>query len=217
MATYNNTKKTYYSISDGKLKRYEGDGKISEFDAIDGIFQGISQRTREINGEMMNFVDFNFTDEGERFCVSCVKFSSPCNTIVSCLVNVKDFASKILISVWKKDAYTNVSVSQNDQKVPWVDLPKKESFTLPSGEIATSFKKRNDFIEKTIADINAAVQGTSSGQPAAAAPTAAPTGASGAVVDDMPADDAPAPTSFGPAPAPVYGDPYPPYVPNAGE
>lgn len=175
MATYNNTKKTYYTIAFGKLKRYEGDGVSSEFTGIDGIFTGITQRSRDINGEKKTFIDFNFVDGGEVFCVSCEKFSNNGNAIISCLANITDFSKKVLIETWQtnKDgrSYTNVSVKQDGQRVSWLELPKPESFTIQTGETVKSTKKRDAFVEELILKVNAAVNG---GAPAEKAPERGP-------------------------------------------
>lgn len=205
MATYNNTKKTYYTIAFGKLKRYEGDGVTSEFTGIDGIFTGITQRSREINGEKKSFVDFNFVDGGEIFCVSCEKFSNNGNSIISCLANITDFSKKILIETWQtnKDgrSYTNVSVKQDGQRISWMELPKPESYTIATGETVKSTKKRDAFVEELILKINAAVNGEA---PAEKAKEQAP----------EPQYDGPMDPQGGYYP----GDILPPgYIPNEGE
>lgn len=204
MATYNRTKKVYYTIAYGKLKRYEGEGKSSEFTGIDGIFTGITQREHEISGEKKVFTDFNFVDGNENFCISCEKFGSSCITIIRSLVNVKDFSQKILIETWMKGVYTNVSLSQNGQGIKWVNIPEVETYQLPTGETVKSLKKRDAYIESLIEKINAAVHGE--GSPAASVREP----------DPEPAEDAPQPQA--PEAAPGYGPepPFPSYVPNAG-
>jgi len=161
MATYNNSRKTYYVIRNGKIVRYEGNGVNSEFDAIDGIFKGISEREKEINGEKVKFIDFNFVDGEENFSVSCQKNSGPCMNILRCLINVEDFSQKVMIEVWAtaKDGknFTNTSVKQNGQRIPWVDIPKPMEYKLPTGEIVKSYKERDDFLQDIVNKLNAMV------------------------------------------------------------
>lgn len=208
MATYNRTKKVYYTIAYGKLKRYEGEGKSSEFTGIDGIFTGITLREREINGEKKVFTDFNFVDGNENFCISCEKFGSNGTTIIRCLVNVKDFSKKILVETWQTEkkgkTYTNVSLSQDGKRVSWVDIPEVETFQIATGETVKSTKKRDGYIESLIDSINAAVHGE--GGPAASVREPDPDPA-----EDAPQQQAPeAEPGYGPEP------PFPNYVPNAG-
>ncbi len=157
MATYNTVKKNYYKIANGKLQRYDGEGVVSEFTGIDGYLKDITRRNHTYNGEDRVFTDFQFVDGDEHFVVTCDLFGSVSNTIVRCLSNVKDFSKKILIEVYQIDKdgkkYTNVSVKQDGQRVPWCDIPPVESYQIPSGETVKSTKKREDFILGLIDDV----------------------------------------------------------------
>ena len=170
MATYNNTKKTYYTIARGKFKRYEGDGQIAEFTGIDGILQDIVERKRAINGEEKVFTDFHFVDGTDNFVVSCEKFGANSNTIVRCLANIKDFSHKILLEVWqttKNDkTYTNISVKQDGQRIQWCDIPPVETFQIETGETVKSTKKREAFLAQIIADVKARLAGSDTQVPA---------------------------------------------------
>lgn len=208
MATYNNVKKTYYTLAYGKLKRFEGNGVTSEFDGVDGIVTGITERMRAVNGEDKTFIDVNFKDGQEVFCISCEKYNNNGNTILRCLANVTDFTKKILVEAWQTEkngrSYTNISVKQDGQRVHWVDIPEIESFQLPTGEVVKSPKKRNEFIDNLIVEINARIHGNSvaPSQPAAEDP---------APEEDMPGGDIPPYGGYAPAPTE-----YPAYVPNPG-
>lgn len=207
MATYNTPKKTYYTIAHGKLKRYEGEGQVSEFTGIDGFFKGITERSREINGETKMFTDFNFVDGQDNFCVSCEKLGSNSTTIVRCLANIVDFSKKILIETWQTEkagkTYTNVSVKQDGVRVGWVDIPAVESFQIATGEMVKSSKKRDDYIVALMKQINERVNGGARQEQ----------GAQAAEVDPEPQEDMPVAPGYGPIPPEMF----PPYVPNAGE
>ena len=207
MATYTHTKKSYYTLAYGKLKHFEKDGGTSEYDGIDGIFTGVTERTREVNGEKKVFIDINFRDGNEDFCISCEKYNNNGNTILRCLKNA-NLSVKVLIETWQTEkngrSYTNISVKQEGKRVPWIDIPEIETFDLPTGERAKSPKKRNAFIDNLIAELNAAVNGGVASHPA---PT---------VVDPEPEEDVPGPG------AASYGgyipaeENYPTYIPNEG-
>ena len=165
MATYNNTKKVYYTITRGKFNRREEDGSISEFTGIDGFLQNITERKREIEGVEHTFADFHFVDGDENFVVSCEKFGSNFNTIVRCLSNVKDFGRKIKFEVWQtaKDGktYTNIAVKQGEERIPWCDIPAIETYTIETGETVKSAKKREGFLDKLVGEIRAKLSGAS--------------------------------------------------------
>lgn len=208
MATYNTPRKTYYTIASGKLKRYEGEGLVSEFTGIDGFFKGITERSHKINGETKIFTDFNFVDGQDNFCVSCEKFSNNSMTLVRCIANIVDFSKKILIETWQtvgKDGktHTNVSVKQGGVRVGWVDVPAVESFQIATGEMVKSAKKRDDYIMALMRQINERVHGGIRQEQ----------GAQAAEVDPEPQEDMPVAPGYGPIPPEMF----PPYVPNAGE
>lgn len=207
MATYVKTKKTYYTIAYGNIRRYESDGTTSEFSGIDGVFRGVTERTREVSGEKKLFVDFNFVDGNDNFCISCEKFSGTCNSLARTLVNIPDFSKKVLIETWSREdngrTYTNVSVKQDGNRISWVDIPAIETFQIQTGETVKSTKKRDDYIESLLEVLNKSVN--------APTPNAKQAETGLETHDDLPGD---IPPMYEPGYAPDNN--YPAYVPNAG-
>lgn len=163
MATYNNTRnKKIYFIYDGKIHTGKGDA-AEEFTGIDGVLKDIALVKVKVKGEERMFTEFQFEDAGEPFSVSCELHSWICISIVRRLVNVKDFSKKILIETWLAEkmvdnvprTFTNLSIIQDEQRVEWVEIPEVEKFRLDTGEMGKSTKKRDDFIDSLIKDIQA--------------------------------------------------------------
>ena len=159
MATYNNTQKPkFYSIAYGKIRIGKGDN-LEEFTGIDGFLKDIVIRKATMNGEEKTMTEFRFVDEGEPFCISCELYGSYSNTILKSLANIQDFSQKILIETYlsKKEnvdnPLTNISVTQNGEQVRWIEIPSVEKFTLDTGEIVKSTKKRDAFIDSVISDL----------------------------------------------------------------
>lgn len=159
MATYNNTQKPkYYSIAYGKIRSGKGEN-LEEYTGIDGFLKEIVIRKAIMNGEEKTMTEFRFVDEGEPFSISCELYGSYSNTILRSLANIQDFSQKILIETYlsKKEnvenPLTNISVKQNGEQVRWVEIPSVEKFTLDTGEIVKSTKKRDAFIDSVISDL----------------------------------------------------------------
>lgn len=167
MGAYNRTKRTYYTIGYGKFRHKETNGEIQEYDVIDGILDGIQVRKHEISsGEEKTFVDFQFKDGDEIFIISCEKYGTNCNTILRCLPNIPDFKQKIVLEAWQgegKDGktHTNLTIRQNEDKIQWVEIPEKEKFRLPNGEVVLSSKAREAYLDGIIKQINERLSGKS--------------------------------------------------------
>lgn len=114
-------------IRKGKFVLWTGkEQPAQEYDYIQGKLLGISLRTRETQNGEMTYLDIHFINGNTRFDVSAIASSSISAELVSKLVNIQDTASTIRIDVWPKGAYTNSSVHENGQKLPFRFLPKVE-------------------------------------------------------------------------------------------
>ena len=110
------------------------------------------------------FTDFVLEDAGEQLIVSAGLHDGVSNSIISCLVNIEDFSGKLSLETWLKTAengrtYTNITVKMNGERVKWIKLPEKENYDLPTGEKVDSTKKRDDFVDKLIAQLQAKLHG----------------------------------------------------------
>ena len=164
MAAYNKGKRTYFTIGYGKFRHKENQ-EILEYDGIYGVLVKIYERKSQISpGEEKTFVDFHLKDGENILIISCEKYSSNCNTILRCLPNVPDLKQEIVFEVWQGDGkdgkkHTNLVVSQNNEKIKWVDIPDKERYDLPNGEVVLSTKKREEFMDGIIKQINELLAG----------------------------------------------------------
>lgn len=117
----------HLDIRKGRFVLWTGkDQPVQEYDYVQGKILGISLRTAETQNGEMTYLDIHFLNGKSRFVVSAIASSSISAEIVSKLVNIQDTTSTIRIDVWPKGAYTNSSVYENGQKLPYRFLPKVE-------------------------------------------------------------------------------------------
>ena len=74
----------------------------------------------------MTYLDVHFKNGEIRFDVSAIASGSVAAELISKLVNIRDLRSMVRIDVWAKDRYTNSSVYENGEKLPFRMLPKVE-------------------------------------------------------------------------------------------
>ena len=111
----------------GKLAQWMGLGQQRrEYDYVQGRLTGISLRKHELPSGEMTYADMHFVNGETRFEVSALASGSVTAELISKLVNVRDLKSMIRIDVWSKDRYTNTSVYENGEKLPFRMLPKVE-------------------------------------------------------------------------------------------
>lgn len=176
MGAINSQRKDYYKIGFGKLNKGRGDQR-QQFETVFGYFTGIHVRDANVNGETKRFVDFDFRDGNEYFCVSSELYGNNTDTIIRSIVSIPDYnAGMVYISAWPVDkngrTYTNVSVKfkgQNDnspQRLEWAPLPDWQEGTIQqTGETFKSRKARNEAIDKYIEQIKARLNsGSQQGQ-----------------------------------------------------
>ena len=156
MGAINSQRRDYYTIGYGKLNKGRGNER-QQFDTVFGTLVGLNVRKGNVNGEEKEFVDFNFQDGNELFCVSSELYGNNCNQIIRSLVNIPDYsAGQVYISAWGVEkngrTYTNISVKfkkpgdTQPQRLEWADIPEIENITLPTGELFKSSKKRNEAV-----------------------------------------------------------------------
>ncbi len=114
-------------IRQGKFAQWMGLGQQPrEYDYVQGRLTGITFRKCESASGETIFMDLHFVNGKSRFEVSALASSSISAELVARLANISDFSSTIRIDVWLKDSFTNCSVRENGQKVPYRVLPKVE-------------------------------------------------------------------------------------------
>ena len=116
-----------FDIRQGKLAQWMGLGQQRrEYDYVQGCLTGISLRKHELPSGEMTYMDIHFRNGETRFDVSALASGSVAAELISKLVNIRDVKSLIRIDVWTKDRYTNSSVHENGEKLPFRMLPKVE-------------------------------------------------------------------------------------------
>ena len=116
-----------FDIRMGKFTQWMGKGQQArEYDYVQGNLTGISLRKHEMPSGEMTYVDIHFRSGETHFDVSALASGSVAAELISKLVNIRDLKSMIRIDVWAKDRYTNSSVYENGEKLPFRILPKVE-------------------------------------------------------------------------------------------
>ena len=116
-----------FDIRMGKFAQWMGQGQQSrEFDYVQGYLTGISLRKHEMPSGEMTYMDIHFRNGDTHFDVSALASGSVAAELITKLVNIRDLKSLIRIDVWAKDRYTNSSVYENGEKLPFRILPKVE-------------------------------------------------------------------------------------------
>ena len=116
-----------FDIRMGKFAQWMGQGKQArEYDYVQGYLTGISLRKHEMPTGEMTYLDVHFKNGEIRFDVSAIASGSVAAELISKLVNIRDLRSMVRIDVWAKDRYTNSSVYENGEKLPFRMLPKVE-------------------------------------------------------------------------------------------
>ena len=114
-------------IRKGKFAQWMGQGQQArEYDFIQGCLTGISLRKRETANGEMTYMDLHFRNGDIRFDVSAIASSSVAAELVARLANIQDLKSTIRIDVWQREQYTNCTVHENWEKLPYRVLPKVE-------------------------------------------------------------------------------------------
>lgn len=112
-------------IRKGHFTRWMGQGQQpQEYDFVQGNLIGRSLRKRETQAGEMTYIDLHFANGDNRFDVSSIASGSVSAELVSKLVNIRDVRSTIRIDVWAKDQFTNCSVHENGERLPFQILPK---------------------------------------------------------------------------------------------
>ena len=133
-------------IRQGKFAQWMGLGQQPrEYDYVQGRLTGISLRKHELPGGEMTYMDIHFQNGETRFDVSALASGSVAADLISKLVNVRDLKSMVRIDVWAKDRYTNSSVYENGEKLPFRMLPKVDMAMIDklNGRIAQAARAGN--------------------------------------------------------------------------
>jgi hypothetical protein len=116
-----------FDIRKGKFAQWMGlDQERREYDFVQGFLTGISLRKHEMPSGEMTYLDIHFVNGDTRFNVSAIASGSVAAELISKLVNIRDLKSLVRIDVWQKEQFTNCTVYENGEKLPFRILPKVE-------------------------------------------------------------------------------------------
>lgn len=149
------SKKTIrFDIRQGHLSQYMGPEKPRrEFDYAEGQLEGISIRAHETAGGEINFMDCHFVNGDTKFVISSIASSGVSADIIAHLANLKNPKSTVRVEVWLKGPYTNCSVMENGEKLPFLSLPK--AVKVPNGlKMIVDSTDRDTAVLKLIEELN---------------------------------------------------------------
>lgn len=142
-------------IRRGHFAQWMGkDQPAREFDYVQGRLTGITLRRQETPNGETTFMDLHFTFEGTAFDVSALASSSISAELIAKLANIQDTGATIRIDVWPKNRFTNCTVRENGQKLPYRQLPKVER-RQNGFKMALDTTERDAAVMKLVDELNA--------------------------------------------------------------
>ena len=143
-----------FDIRQGKIAQWMGQGQQArEYDYVQGYLTGISLHKHEMPSGEMTYLDIHFLNGEARFDVSAIASGSVAAELISKIVNIRDLKSLVRIDVWSKEQYTNCTVYENGEKLPFRILPKVER---KQKGFSTTFdtSQRDEAVMKMIDELN---------------------------------------------------------------
>lgn len=162
------SKITRFDIRRGHFSLWVGQNEPrKEFDFVSGTLKGITLRRKEATSGEMIFMDFLFEKGETRFKVSAIASSSVAAELVSKLANIHEITSELRIDVWAKENFTNCTVRENGEALPFRTLPKTVRKQNGFNTVVDS-TERDEAVLKMVDELNLRlgfVQANSSGRP----------------------------------------------------
>ena len=144
-----------FDIRRGHFSRWMGQGQQPrEYDYVEGRLVGIALRKRETQSGEMTYMDIIFVNGDTRFSVSSIASGSVSAEIISKLANIRDVRSTVRVEVWAREQYTNCSVRENGEKLPFRILPKVEKVQR-GFSVSFDTTERDAAVMKLIEELNA--------------------------------------------------------------
>lgn len=120
-------RKTFLSISHGKVVHYLSGGEKEYFKNIEGTLSDITIKERSFNGKDSLFWYMDIKDGKELYSVSLPYSSGTFKSIILSLASLKSLSkeTKVIIEPYERNNYTKVVVYANGEKLDWVtkELP----------------------------------------------------------------------------------------------
>lgn len=139
-------RKSYLSISGGKVIIDRGKGKKESFSYVDGVLEGIYQKERNFNGENVNRWYMDLRDGTEIYSICFPYNSGVFKSIILALASDEELGS-IRIEPYEKNGFTKVKVYSEGVKLDWItaELPPVEEVMVGGRKIKDE-SKRMEFI-----------------------------------------------------------------------
>ena len=150
-------RKTYLSISNGKIVYSNGKGQPISYSYCEGFLEGIYQRERNFGGENVVrwYIDLR---DGEQIYSICFSYGSGTfKSIVLALASDKSLNSStpVRIEPYVNNGYTKIKVFADGTKLDWVtnQLPDVKEIEI-GGRKVKDDSKRMEFIYNLCNSIN---------------------------------------------------------------
>ena len=149
-------RKTFLSISHGKVVHYLSGGGVESFKNIEGTLSDITIKERTFNGKKTPFWYLDIRDGRDTYSLSLPYVSGTFKSIILSLASYKSLSKEttILIEPYEKDGYTKVVVYADEQKLDWVtkELPPLNAITI-GGKSYSDDTERMNFIRETASQV----------------------------------------------------------------
>lgn len=145
----NLSRKTFLSISNGKIQHRDKEGRVTGYDMLEGVLVNIRKSNHEIAGHPTDVVNFEINDGDEEYSLGVIADSGVARSLVRSFSGIEDFSGRRIRIVTRLRPvngknYTNAFVYVDGQQAKWaVDFPKPEEYKLPNGEVTISTKERD--------------------------------------------------------------------------
>lgn len=138
-------KKTYLSITNGKVAQDRGNGTKDFFSYVEGLIQGISQKEKNFNGEMVSRWYLDLKDGEDIYSVCFPYGSGVFKSVVLALASDEALSTSSFVRIepYEKNGYTKAVVYSDGVRLDWVvkELP-------PIKEVEVGQRKVKDDSER---------------------------------------------------------------------
>ena len=152
-----NLKKTYLSITNGKIVYSSEKGNPIYYSYCDGVLEGIYQRERNFHGEKVVRWYIDLRDGEQIYSIYLPYGSGTFKSIVLALASEESLNSStpIRIEPYERGGYTKIKVFADGVKLDWItkELPEVKEIEI-GGRKVKDDSKRMEFIYSLCKTIN---------------------------------------------------------------
>ena len=149
-------RKTYLSISHGKVVHYLSGGDVESFKNVEGRLQDISIKERSFNGKKTPFWYLDLRDGKDLYSLSLPYVSGTFKSIILSIASYKSLSKEttLLIEPYEKGNYTKVVVYADGTKLDWIvkELPPLKEVVVGENRY-TDDTERMNFIKELASQV----------------------------------------------------------------